>query len=270
MSKNVLGFLGAGQMARALAEGFVRAGLIDAANVVAHDPDASAAEQFTRLLSDARCLDSNGQVVQAAEVVFLAVKPSQVGRVAEQLGGRLAEDRLLVSIVAGIGLDSLTRRFGTDRVIRVMPNTPCLIGQGASGYALGSGATADDRLLVDRLMNSVGIAVAVDEPLLDAVTGLSGSGPAFVYTVIEALADGGVRMGLARSVAVALAAQTVRGAAEMVITEDVHPAVLRDRVASPGGTTIAGIEAIEHHGLRAALMAAVRAAADRSRELAAQ
>lgn len=270
MSQRVLGFLGAGQMARALAAGFVRAGLVDAASLVAHDPAASAVAQFTRELSGARCLASNVEVVRAADVVVLAVKPSQVGLVAEQLGGAWAQDRLLVSIAAGVGLDSLMQRFGTDRVIRVMPNTPCLIGQGASAYAAASGVTDDDRALVDRLMSSVGIAVAVDEGLLDAVTGLSGSGPAFVYTVIEALADGGVRMGLTRSLALALAAQTVRGAAEMVIADDAHPAVLRDRVASPGGTTIAGIEAIEHHGLRAALMAAVRAAADRSRELAAQ
>ncbi len=270
MSHRKLGFLGAGQMARALAAGFVRAGLVEAASVVAYDPDASAAEQFARELGGARCLDSNAQVVQAADVVFLAVKPSQVGPVAEQLDGRLPEDRLLVSIAAGIGLSSLTQRFGTERVIRVMPNTPCLIGQGAAAYARGRGATDDDRLLVDRLMNSVGIAMAVDEGLLDAVTGLSGSGPAFVFTVIEALADGGVRMGLPRNVAMALAAQTVRGAAQMVLDENVHPAELRDRVASPGGTTIAGIEAIEHHGMRAALMAAVRAAADRSKELAAQ
>jgi pyrroline-5-carboxylate reductase len=221
-------------------------------------------------VTGSRCLGDNRCVVQAAEIVFLAVKPSQVGRVAEQLGGQLGSERLLVSVAAGITLDRLSGHFGTDRLIRVMPNTPCLIGQGASGYALGRGATDEDGRRVGRLMNAVGIAFAVDEPLLDAVTGLSGSGPAFVYTVIEALADGGVRMGLPRAVAVALAVQTVQGAAGMVSSGGEHPAVLRDRVASPGGTTIAGIEAIEHHGIRAALMAAVRAATERSMELGAQ
>jgi pyrroline-5-carboxylate reductase len=142
-----------------------------------------------------------------------------------------------------------------------------LIGAGASAYALGPGATRADADLVGRLLEAVGTALEVPEKLLDAVTGLSGSGPAFVYTVIEALSDGGVRMGLPRSIAVSLAAQTVRGAAEMVQHTGEHPAVLRDRVASPGGTTIMGIQALEEHGMRAALMSAVEAAAERSRQL---
>jgi pyrroline-5-carboxylate reductase len=270
MSNTVIGFLGAGQMARALAGGFVRAGLAAAADIVAYDPSSAAAEQFAAEIRGARWLPGNANVAEAADIVFLAVKPSHVGRVATDLEGRLNPERLLVSIAAGIGLARLAADFGTDRVIRVMPNTPCLIGQGAAGFSLGSGATDEDAQTVGRLLNAVGIAFQVDEPLLDAVTGLSGSGPAFVYTVIEALADGGVRMGLPRAIAAALAAQTVRGAAGMVLASDDHPAVLRDRVASPGGTTIAGIQALEHHGLRAALMAAVEAAARRSMELGAQ
>jgi pyrroline-5-carboxylate reductase len=153
----------------------------------------------------------------------------------------LTSDRLLVSIAAGLSLASLTVGFQTQRVVRVMPNTPCLVGRGASGYALGPGASPADGELVGDLLRAVGLAVAVDERLLDAVTGLSGSGPAFVYTLIESLSDGGVRMGLPRTVATSLAAQTVAGAAEMVLTTGDHPAVLKDRVASPGGTTIAGL-----------------------------
>jgi pyrroline-5-carboxylate reductase len=270
MSHTVIGFLGAGQMARALAGGFVRAGLATAADLVAYDPSSAAGEQFAAEVHGSRLLPSNTSVAESSDVVFLAVKPSHVGRVAGDLGGRFNPERLLVSIAAGVGLKRLSADFGTDRVIRVMPNTPCLIGQGAAGYSLGSGATDEDAQLVGRLLTAVGIAFQVDELLLDAVTGLSGSGPAFVYTVIEALADGGVRMGLPRTVAAALAAQTVRGAAGMVLAGDDHPAVLRDRVASPGGTTIAGIQALEHHGLRGALMAAVEAAAKRATELGAQ
>ena len=148
-----------------------------------------------------------------------------------------------------------------------MPNTPCLIGQSASGYCLGPRATAADGQLVAQLLGAVGRAFAVDEKLLDAVTGLSGSGPAFVYVMIEALSDGGVRMGLPRDVATALAAQTVRGAAQMVLETGEHPGVLKDRVASPGGTTIAGLQALETGGLRGTLMAAVEAATRRSIEL---
>ena len=148
-----------------------------------------------------------------------------------------------------------------------MPNTPCLVGQSASGYCLGPGATTADGELVARLLGTVGLALQLDEKLLDAVTGLSGSGPAFVYVMIEALSDGGVRMGLPRDVATALAAQTVKGAAEMVLSTHEHPAVLKDRVASPGGTTIAGLQALENGGVRAALISAVEAATRRSQEL---
>jgi pyrroline-5-carboxylate reductase len=185
-----------------------------------------------------------------------------------ELEGKIAAGQLVVSIVAGLRLADLARGLGPEiRLVRVMPNTPCLVGRGASGYCLGERATAEDGRLVRQLFESVGIAVEVEEKLLDAVTGLSGSGPAFVYVMIEALSDGGVRMGLPRQVATALAAQTVLGAAAMVIATGEHPGVLKDRVASPGGTTIAGLQALEAGGLRAALMAAVEAAARRSSEL---
>jgi pyrroline-5-carboxylate reductase len=173
-----------------------------------------------------------------------------------------------VSIAAGVRLASLAEWLGSAvRLVRVMPNTPCLVGQGACAYSLGEHATPEDGALVGRLLGALGATWQVEEKLLDAVTGLAGSGPAFVYVMIEALSDAGVKMGLPRHIATEMAARTLRGAAEMVLTTHEHPAVLKDRVASPGGTTIAGLQALESGGLRAALMAAVEAATRRSIEL---
>jgi pyrroline-5-carboxylate reductase len=267
MIQATIGFLGAGQMARALAGGFCRAGLVRAEQIAAYDPAAEALQQLVDLLPGARRLGSNAEVIAAADVVFLAVKPQTVAAVAQEIGGRFPAEKLLVSIAAGVSVARLAAGFGSERVVRVMPNTPSLVGRGAAGFALGPGAAPADGEMVGRLLGAVGTAFALEERLLDAVTGLSGSGPAFVYTMIEALSDGGVRVGLSRAVATALAAQTVLGAAEMVLATGEHPAVLKDRVASPGGTTIAGLQALENHGLRAALIAAVEAATRRSVEL---
>jgi pyrroline-5-carboxylate reductase len=184
-----------------------------------------------------------------------------------ELAGKCGTEKLIISIAAGVPLAKLTVGLKTERVARVMPNTPALVGKGASAYALASGASTADGQLVGQLLGAVGLAFLVDEKHLDAVTGLSGSGPAYVYVMIEALADGGVKMGLTRDVALALAAQTVRGSAEMVLTTGEHPAALKDKVASPGGTTIAGLAALEDRGLRSALIAAVEAATKRSIEL---
>jgi pyrroline-5-carboxylate reductase len=262
-----IGFIGAGQMASALGQGFVKAGLV--APPAASDPSAEARQQFARL-TGGRTTASNVEVAAESDVLFLAVKPQQVAKVLPELRSAVGPKKLLVSIAAGVRLAVLSAGLGDGvRLVRVMPNTPCLIGSGACGYCLGPGATPQDGTLVEQLLGAVGLALQVDEPLLDAVTGLSGSGPAFVYVMIEALSDGGVRMGLTRKVATALAAQTVRGAAEMVLRSGEHPGVLKDRVTSPGGTTIAGLQALESGGLRAALMAAVEAATRRSIELGA-
>lgn len=268
MISQTIGFIGAGQMAQALARGFLAARLVEGRQLVAADPVRSSLDAFCSAIPGARSLADNRQVAEAADILLLAVKPQQVAAVAEQLGGRLDPSKLLVSIAAGVRLKKLAELLQTERLIRVMPNTPCLVGCGASGYSLGCGATAADAELVRQLLESVGKAFLLsDEKLLDAVTGLSGSGPAFIYIIIEALSDGGVRMGLARDVAAALAAQTVRGAAEMVLKTGEHPAALKDRVTSPGGTTIAGLQALELGGIRASLMAAVEAATRRSAEL---
>lgn len=261
-----IGFLGAGQMATALARGFVTKGLARGASLVAFDPSQQATTAFAAGLPGVTIAASNAEVVSTADVVFLAVKPQHMAEVMQAAKAAAAKDRLFVSIAAGITLAELTAGLGTERVVRVMPNTPCLVGLGASAVSAAAGAKPEDLSLVKQLLGAVGMVVEVDEKLLDAVTGLSGSGPAFVYVAIEALADGGVRMGLPRAIAQQLAAQTVLGAAQMVLAGE-HPAVLKDRVASPGGTTIAGLQALEEHGLRAAFIAAVQAAAERSREL---
>ena len=262
-----LGFVGAGRMATALAKGFVSAGLAQASEIVASDALPAACQEFSRA-TGGQTMAENRQTAAACDVLLLAVKPQQMGEVLADLKGVLSAEHLVISIAAGIPLKSIAQGLGNGpRLVRVMPNTPCLVGSGASAYCLGPGATAADGELVARLFSAVGKAVQTPEKLLDAVTGLSGSGPAFVYVMIEALSDGGVNMGLPRDIATLLAAQTVLGAAQMVLATGQHPGVLKDQVASPGGTTIAGLQALEEHGLRAALIAAVEAATERSIEL---
>ena len=254
-------------MATALGQGLVEAGLAAPESLLASDPVADARARFAEA-TGAETNADNAEVIRRSDVIFLAVKPYQIAGVAVELGGQVVGEKLLFSIAAGVRLQTLADAFGSEvGLVRVMPNTPCLVGRGACGYCLGAAASDDDDKLVAELLGAVGIAYRVEERLLDAVTGLSGSGPAFVYVMIEALSDGGVRMGLPRDVANALAAQTVGGAAEMVASTGEHPGVLKDRVTSPGGTTIAGIGALESGGLRAALMAAVEAATLRSIEL---
>jgi pyrroline-5-carboxylate reductase len=267
MIQQRIAFIGAGQMATALAQGFLKAGLVDCAQILAADPLTESQQRFTAATA-APATAGNLSVAAQADVVFLAVKPQQIATVLAELRGQIDEQKLVVSIAAGVPIAVLQQGLGPAvRVVRVMPNTPCLVGLGACAFCLGPTATPDDAKLVEQLLSAVGIALRVEEKLLDAVTGLSGSGPAFVYTIIEALSDGGVRMGLPRAAATALAAQTVRGAAEMVLSTHEHPAVLKDRVTSPGGTTIAGLQALEVGAVRAALMAAVEAATRRSVEL---
>jgi pyrroline-5-carboxylate reductase len=262
-----IGFVGGGQMARALARGLVQTKLVAPQQILVHDPAREAIELFAGELPGARSMPANVDVAREAQVLVLAVKPQQIAAVMAELRPAVSAEKLIISIAAGVSLRALADGLGCPRLVRVMPNTPCLIGQGAAAYALAEGASAADGRLVSQLLSAVSVAFQLDEQLLDAVTGLSGSGPAYVYTIIEALSDGGVRMGLPRSVATALAAQTVRGAAAMVLQSGEHPAVLKERVTSPGGTTIAGLQALEQHGLRAALMAAVEAATRRSSEL---
>ncbi|MGD9721628.1 MAG: pyrroline-5-carboxylate reductase [Pirellulales bacterium] len=269
MIQQSIGFIGAGQMARALAGGFAKAGLVAPQHLLAADPVAAALAALQEAVPGAGTRGDNAELARSCDVIVLATKPQQIGAALAGIA-KAAADKLVISIAAGVTLATLDAALGRSRLVRVMPNTPCLVGESASGYALGPRATAEDAALVDKLLSAVGRALPVDEKLLDAVTGLSGSGPAFVYVIIEALSDAGVRMGLPRDVAMALAAQTVRGAATMVLETGDHPGVLKDRVASPGGTTIAGLAALESGGLRGTLIAAVEAATRRSVELGKQ
>ena len=237
--------------------------------IVAADPSTDAAAEFQRLVPGAEIADGNSHVLASSDMVFLAVKPQFIEAVAAGLDASDFKSAF-VSIVAGVPIARLSELFSHDRIVRVMRNTPALVGQCAAGFAASENVAQEEREIVAKLLGAVGVAFELDEKLLDAVTGLSGSGPAFVYTMIEALSDGGVRMGLPRAVATLLAAQTVRGAAAMVLETGEHPAVLKDNVASPGGTTIAGLQALENAGTRAGFIAAVEAATNRSLELGQQ
>jgi pyrroline-5-carboxylate reductase len=264
-----LGFLGAGKMATALAKGFIRAGLASAKQVLASDPSEAARAAFARE-TGALTTDSNLEIARFASILVLAVKPDHVNGVLAEIRGHLTPKHLLVSIAAGVPLARLEAGLGANaRVIRVMPNTPALLGCSATGFALGKSARAQDGELARKLFSAVGLAFALKESLLDAVTGLSGSGPAYVYLVIEALSDGGVASGLPRDVATKLAAQTVLGSARMVLETGLHPGALKDMVTSPGGTTIEGLHELEKGKLRGTLISAVRAATEKSKRLGA-
>jgi pyrroline-5-carboxylate reductase len=263
-----IGLMGAGRMATALARGLVRAEMVPAGAIVACDPSAEARSAFAREIPGTTVDAANAADVSRADVIILAVKPQTMTEALLALRTSIRSDALVVSIAAGVTLGRLEASLPNgQRVVRVMPNTPCLIGLGASGFALGTRATKDDAKLVASLFSAVGVAFEMPEKLLDAVTGLSGSGPAFVYSMIEALAAGGVAEGMSRELACELAARTVSGAAEMVLQTRETPAVLRDRVTSPGGTTLAGLGVLRERGFAEAISDAVRAATRRSVEL---
>jgi len=265
-----IGFIGCGAMARALAGGLLAAG-IDADRVTAADPVAAQRRSFHTDLG-AAVHEANADLVAASDVVVLAVKPSAVGQVLRDLAdsGDLARP-VWISIAAGVTLTAIGEHLPAGaRVIRAMPNTPALVGAGATAYAPNASADEDDLAAARALFEAVGTAwQAPGESMLDAVTGLSGSGPAYVFLLLEALSDAGVRVGLPRDAAHALACQTVYGATKLAIESGRHPAALKDQVTSPGGTTIAGLEQLEAGGVRSAIYRAVAAATARSRELSA-
>jgi len=264
-----IGFIGCGAMARALAGGLLAAG-VDADKLLAADPFDEQRRDFESQLQ-VRTTPDNRALVGASDVVVLCVKPGVVESVLQGLGD--ADDRarpLWISIAAGVPIRTLAGALAPGaRIIRAMPNTPALAGAGATVYCAGETATDADSATASALFEAVGRAwEAPAERLLDAVTGLSGSGPAYVFLFLEALADAGVRQGLPRDLAAELAVQTVYGAATLVRESGQHPAALKDQVASPGGTTIAGLEQLETGGVRAAIYKAVAAATRRSLELA--
>ncbi len=263
-----IGLLGCGAMARALTGGLLSSG-VTADRLAAADPVSQQREEFERELHVTTQVD-NSRVVERSDVVVIAVKPAAVATIFRDLAGTANLDRpLWISIAAGIPLAALGEGLpGGARIVRAMPNTPALVAAGATAYCANGAATAEDRAVARSLFESVGtVWEAPSESMLDGVTGLSGSGPAYVFLFLEALADAGVRVGLPREAAHQLACQTVYGATKLALESGRHPAALKDQVTSPGGTTIAGLEQLEAGGVRSAIYRAVAAATARSREL---
>lgn len=260
-------FIGAGNMAEALLKGLLRSGTERPEELHGTGRRKERLEELSRTYG-IRTGTDNAAAAAWADVIVLAVKPQTMGRVLDQVAPAIDHTKLVISIAAGVPIAALERKLGRGaRIVRAMPNTPALVGAGATAIAGGDHATEADLAEAGRLFAAVGQVVTVDEPLLDAVTGLSGSGPAYVFLVIEALSDAGVKVGLPRYSAQALAAQTVLGSAKLLIETGLHPGLLKDQVTSPGGTAIAGLHTLEAGGLRTTLMDAVEAATKRAREL---
>lgn len=263
-----LGLLGAGNMAEALARGVLKAGLLPPSRIFASDLSPARRALFQNELGIAACAD-NAQVVAAADLIVLCVKPQQVAEALQQAAGAVRPERhVCASICAGVTTARLEQLLPAGaRVVRVMPNTPMLVGLGAACLCGGKNARAEDLAAIEALFASAALTMRVVEPMMDAVTGLSGSGPAYLYYLVEAMAAAGVAEGFTRAEATALAARTVLGAARMLEETGLPPEELRRRVTSPNGTTQAAIERLDAEEVRAKIIAAVRRAAERSREL---
>jgi pyrroline-5-carboxylate reductase len=267
LKKKRIAILGTGNMGEALTKGLLRAGKTAPDALVCTDPRAERREEIKQRYG-VQVTGDNRAAAEQADIVVLAVKPQIIDVLLEEIAPAIDARKLVISIAAGVPIGAIARKLGAGvRIVRTMPNTPALVGAGATALARGPHATEADLEQALSLFEAVGVAVVVEEHHLDAVTGLSGSGPAFVFMAIEALADGGVKVGLARPVALALAAQAVMGSAKLVLETGEHPGRLKDQVTSPGGTSIAGVHALESAGFRAALIAAVEAATRRSEEL---
>jgi len=262
-----LAFVGGGNMAEAMIRGLLAAKLMAPRDILVSDVREDRLT-FLRDTYGVETAQTNPEAAEKAEIVVLSVKPQIMGEVLDGLIDVVNGSKLLVSIAAGVTTGSIADRFpGPVRVIRVMPNTPALVLEGASALTRGRHATSEDLEIAKRFFRAVGKVVIVEESLMDAVTGLSGSGPAYIFLIIDALSDAGVKVGLSRDIAQLLAAQTVMGAARMVLETKKHPGELKDMVTSPGGTAIAGLHTLEQGGLRTTLINAVEAATVRSREL---
>jgi pyrroline-5-carboxylate reductase len=265
-----IGFLGGGNMAGALVRGLLHSGTVPADHIMVSDVKEERLAELHATYG-IETTDDNDKLVKACDVLVLAVKPQIVDRVLGTLADGVKEGDLVVSIAAGVPIDALEARLpASARVVRSMPNTAAIALVGATAIAPGTHATKDDLEVARALFEAVGRCVVLDESLLDAVTGLSGSGPAYVMVMIEALADGGVKVGLGRDTALLLAAQTVYGAAKLQLETGEHPGRLKDQVTSPGGTAIAGLHTLEAGGLRRTLIDAVEAASTRAAELGEQ
>jgi pyrroline-5-carboxylate reductase len=269
-SRKVIGFLGAGNMASALIKGLLHAGMFAPDEIFVSDVKG---ERLTQLHSThgVRTTTDNHELVRSVDVLVLAVKPQVLDRVLDTIATDVRETTLIISVAAGVPLEALEGRLPAfARVVRSMPNTPATALAGATAISAGARATEADMELANSIFEAIGRVVTLDEPLLDAVTGLSGSGPAYVMMIIEALADGGVKMGLHRDTALMLAAQTVYGSAKLLLETGEHPGRLKDMVTSPGGTAIAGLHTLESGALRKTLIDAVESASLRAAELGVQ
>ncbi|MFQ5684871.1 MAG: pyrroline-5-carboxylate reductase [Candidatus Binatia bacterium] len=262
-----IAFIGAGNMGEALIKGLLKAGQVRPEQMIATDIRIDHLDVIRKVYR-IETLTHNEEAAAKAQILLLAVKPQVMDEVLTGLRGAVTGDHLLLSVAAGIRTDFIEARFShPTRVVRIMPNTPALILAGASAITPGQHATEEDLKITREVFETVGRVVQVEEKLMDAVTGLSGSGPAYIFVLIEALSDAGVQMGLSREVATLLAAQTVFGAARMVLESGEHPAKLKDMVTSPAGTTVAGLHVLEQAGFRGLLIEAVEAATRRSKEL---
>lgn len=266
-ASRTIAFIGGGRMAQALAAGFCNASLVTAAEVTVFDPVAEARDRIAARVPGVRFAATGAEAAAAAPLVVLAVKPQQAAAASAEIATALRPDATLVSIVAGLPLARLATLTGTPRIVRVMPNTPSLVGRGVSVVCAAPAVPDADRARIVALLGSVGHVHEADESLMDAVTGLSGSGPGFLALVVEALAKGGERAGLPADLALALAVETFAGTGALLEETRESPAAIRAQVTSPGGTTLAGLAVLESRGLAAALADAVVAATARAREL---
>ncbi len=270
MKNKTLGFIGAGNMAAALVKGLLHAKVVPPEGIIVSDVKP---ERLAQLKEEhgIRTTQDNHELVRVSDVVVLSVKPQVIDKVLTLIGGDVKSTQLVISVAAGVPVSALESRLpeGTH-VVRTMPNTPATVMAGATAIAPGTHATEEDLEVARALFTAVGRVVTLDESLLDAVTGLSGSGPAYIMLMIEAMADGGVKVGLHRDTALLLAAQTVYGSAKLLLETGEHPGRLKDMVTSPGGTAIAGLHTLESGGLRRTLIDAVEAATNRSAQLGEQ
>lgn len=264
-SKNI-GFIGGGAMGEALLSGILSAKLVAASQITVSDIAKERLDYLAATYGVATSVDGRA-VAGKSDVLILAVKPQIIFKVLDSIATAIAKTTTVISIAGGVTIGDLEDKLPGLPVVRVMPNTPAAVGAGMSAVALGKFAAAEDGELAAALFGSVGRVVAVNEEYLDAITGISGCGPAFFYVLIDAMSDAGVLAGLTRQMSVTLAAQTMFGAAKMVLDSGEHPAKLRDMVTSPGGSTIAGVHVLEQKGVRAAMIDAVVASTNRSREM---
>ena len=267
LAAHTIGFIGAGNMAEAMIRGLLKGAHIAADRVVASGPRQERLDELGAKYGIRTTL-SNRDVAKAAGLLVLSIKPQIMDKVLREVGEHLKPGTLVVSIAAGIDTAAIEDAIpDTMRVVRAMPNTPALVGAGATAISAGKHASEADLATCRALFDAVGITVTLGEEHLDAVTGLSGSGPAYIFLILEALADAGVKVGLSRRNAQRLAAQTVMGSAKLLLDTDEHPGKLKDMVTSPGGTAIAGLHTLEQGGLRTTLINAVETATKRAREL---